>query len=233
MQGRETTSDAPNLRAGTIAGRAVEGTSGHASALTVYAATPDEMKSIGAVLADLLRPGDTVLLGGELGAGKTTLTQGLAAALGVGEPVTSPTFVLVHSYKTAAGWDLLHADVWRLEHLQEVIDLALPELLEDGAVAVIEWGELAAPALAPDWLQVAITYDTGASEVPVAPTKGASGNKDDDAVERGRTSVPTVIGPAATGGRRLVFRALGPAWQDRLAGLSRSWPQTISAEPTR
>ena len=73
--------------------------------------------------------------------------------------MTSPTFVLVHSYRTAAGWDLLHADVWRLEHLHEVIDLALPELLEDGAAAVVEWGEIAAPALAPDWLHVAISYD--------------------------------------------------------------------------
>ncbi len=63
------------------------------------------MKALGAVLAGLLRPGDTVLLGGDLGAGKTTFVQGLAAALGVGEPVTSPTFVLVHSYRTAAGWD--------------------------------------------------------------------------------------------------------------------------------
>jgi tRNA threonylcarbamoyladenosine biosynthesis protein TsaE len=128
-------------------------------ALIVHAASPDEMKRAGAQLGRLLRPGDTVLLGGELGAGKTTFTQGLAADLGVGEPVTSPTFVLVHSYRTAAGWDLVHADVWRLEHLHEVIDLALPELLEDGAAAVVEWGERAAPALGPDWLEVVITYD--------------------------------------------------------------------------
>ena len=117
---------------------------GPTGTVVVRTATPDDTKHVGAALARFLRPGDTVLLGGELGAGKTTLTQGLAAALGVGEPVTSPTFVLVHSYKTAAGWELLHADVWRLEHLQEVIDLALPELLEDGAAAVIEWGDIAA-----------------------------------------------------------------------------------------
>lgn len=128
-------------------------------ALVIHAATPEETKRAGARLAGILRPGDTVLLGGELGAGKTTFTQGLAAELGVSEPVTSPTFVLVHSYRTAAGWDLLHADVWRLEHLHEVIDLALPELLEDGAAAVVEWGERAAPALSPDWLEVVISYD--------------------------------------------------------------------------
>jgi tRNA threonylcarbamoyladenosine biosynthesis protein TsaE len=145
--------------------------------LVVYAASPDEMKRIGAVLATLLRPADTVLLGGELG---------------VGDPVTSPTFVLVHSYKTNVGWDLLHADVWRLEHLHEVIDLALPELLEEGAAAVIEWGEMAAPALAPDWLQVSISYD--------AAGPGSE--------------------PAASGRRRLVFRATGASWAGRMADLS-------------
>ena len=223
MQGTDTSSHAAIAPSG-----AIPGTGGQTSAVTVYAATADEMKRVGAGLARFLRPGDTVLLGGELGAGKTTLTQGLVAALGVCEPVTSPTFVLVHSYKTAAGWDLLHADVWRLEHLQEVIDLALPELLEDGAAAVIEWGELAAPALAPDWLRVSITYETGASDVPVASTVGASSNDNDEPVERSRTSVP-----AATGGRRLVFQALGPTWQDRLVELSRSWAATTSPEPSR
>jgi tRNA threonylcarbamoyladenosine biosynthesis protein TsaE len=184
------------------------------------------MKSIGAVLARFLRPGDTVLLGGELGAGKTTLTQGLAEALGVGEPVTSPTFVLVHTYKTAAGWDLLHADVWRLEHLQEVIDLALPELLEDGAAAVVEWGELAAPVLAPDWLHVTITYGQGSSDACSSNT--GTGSKNDRPPEPGLGSVP-----AATGGRRLVFRALGPSWQGRLTELSRSWVATTSTERDR
>jgi tRNA threonylcarbamoyladenosine biosynthesis protein TsaE len=159
-------------------------------ALVALAARPPDMKRLGAALAQLLHPGDTVLLGGDLGAGKTTFTQGLAEALGVVGPVTSPTFVLLHSYRTKAGWDLLHADVWRLEQLQEVIDLAIPERLEDGAVAVIEWGELAAPALAPDYLHVAIDF------VPDGATEGAEGV------------------------RRLVFRALGASWQGRVAQLS-------------
>jgi tRNA threonylcarbamoyladenosine biosynthesis protein TsaE len=148
------------------------------------------MKALGAALARLLRPGDTVLLGGDLGAGKTTFVQGLAAALGVSEPVTSPTFVLVHSYETVAGWKLLHADVWRLVQLQEVIDLALPELIEEGGAAVVEWGEMAAPALAPDCLHVAIDFED--DEPPLS---------------------------AAGGVRRLAFRALGPSWEQRMAGL--------------
>jgi tRNA threonylcarbamoyladenosine biosynthesis protein TsaE len=161
---------------------------------------PDEMKALGAVLARLLRPGDTVLLGGDLGAGKTTFVQGLAAALGVSEPVTSPTFVLVHSYKTRAGWPLLHADVWRLEQLQEVIDLALPELVEDGGAAVVEWGEMAAPALAPDCLHVAIDFE-------------------DDEAPRAGAQAPGHPGGGALGARRLAFRALGPSWEQRMAGL--------------
>jgi tRNA threonylcarbamoyladenosine biosynthesis protein TsaE len=205
---------------------------GPAGTVVVYAATPDDTKRVGAVLAGFLRPGDAVLLGGELGAGKTTLTQGLAAALGVGEPVTSPTFVLVHSYKTAAGWELLHADVWRLEHLHEVIDLALPELLEDGAAAIIEWGEMAAPALAPDWLHVAITYDPITGD-PIAggpitggPITGEPAPENNAATAEERTS--SALTPSAR--RRLQFRALGPSWQSRLPELSKAWAKTSTAK---
>jgi tRNA threonylcarbamoyladenosine biosynthesis protein TsaE len=114
------------------------------------------------LVASRLRPGDLVLLSGELGAGKTAFTQALAAALGVGEPVTSPTFTLVRGYRTAAGWELLHADLYRLEQLDEVADLGLAELLDDGAVAVVEWGERGVPALLPEYLL--ITLEAGATD---------------------------------------------------------------------
>jgi tRNA threonylcarbamoyladenosine biosynthesis protein TsaE len=169
------------------------------------APSEEDMKRLGAALGALLRPGDTVLLGGDLGAGKTTFTQGLAAGLGVSGPVTSPTFVLLHSYRTRAGWDLLHADVWRLEQLQEVIDLAIPELLEEGAAAVVEWGEMAAPALAPDYLHVAIDF------APDGPAPGDSGP--------GKLE-PAAGANGANGARRLVFSALGPSWLGRMAELS-------------
>jgi tRNA threonylcarbamoyladenosine biosynthesis protein TsaE len=200
MHDRGNSSDA-----GTTLGIGPRDGSEPSGAFTAHAGTPAEMKRIGALLARFLRPGDTVLLGGELGAGKTTLTQGLASELGVGEAVTSPTFVLVHSYRTAAGWDLLHADVWRLEHLHEVIDLALPELLEDGAVAVVEWGEIAAPALAPDWLRVTITY----------------GSRD-----AGTGSLPT-----ATDARSVVFEAFGPSWRCRMPRLSAAWAEILAETP--
>lgn len=106
-------------------------------------------------LAGVLEPGDVVLLEGDLGAGKTTFTQGLARALGVGEGVTSPTFTLMNIYPTAE-FDLVHVDVYRLERLSEVVDLALAEMIEDGAVALVEWGERAAAALPGDRLRVLI-----------------------------------------------------------------------------
>jgi tRNA threonylcarbamoyladenosine biosynthesis protein TsaE len=74
----------------------------------------------------------------------------------VTDAVTSPTFMLVQQY--AGRLPMIHVDVYRLEHLQEVIDLGLPEMLDDGAVAVIEWGEAAAPALAPDYLYIRISF---------------------------------------------------------------------------
>jgi tRNA threonylcarbamoyladenosine biosynthesis protein TsaE len=125
-----------------------------AAPLCLHSGSAAHTKEIGAGLAGFLEAGDLILLGGDLGAGKTTLTQGLAAALGVNDPVTSPTFTLVRSYLTARPFMLLHADVYRLERLQEVIDLGLAELLEDGAVGVVEWGERAAPALPPEVLDV-------------------------------------------------------------------------------
>lgn len=118
-------------------------------------------------LAEVLRPGDVVLLAGDLGAGKTTFTKGLARAFGVEEHVTSPTFTLVRVYRTSESdvsgarggtiRKLVHADLFRLGNLSEVVDLAIAEMLEDdedGAVAVVEWGDVAVPVLGPDVLVV-------------------------------------------------------------------------------
>jgi tRNA threonylcarbamoyladenosine biosynthesis protein TsaE len=109
-------------------------------------------------LAPLLQPGDVVLLEGDLGTGKTTFTQALASALGVRAAVTSPTFTLMNIHSTEAGFDLVHVDAYRVERLSEIVDLALPELLDDGAVVVVEWGERAAAALPGDHLRVGFEY---------------------------------------------------------------------------
>lgn len=114
-------------------------------------------------LAPLLEPGDLVLIEGDLGAGKTTFTQGLALSLGVTEPVTSPTFVLMNIYRTTAGFDLAHVDVYRLDRLSEVVDLALPELLDDGVAVVVEWGERAAAALPGGHLHIRLAVDEDGS----------------------------------------------------------------------
>jgi tRNA threonylcarbamoyladenosine biosynthesis protein TsaE len=121
---------------------------------SLVCADVDATRAVAASISRLLCPGDVILLDGELGAGKTTFTQGLARSLGVSEAVTSPTFTLVRSYRTESGFDLLHVDAYRLDQVTEVIDLALSEALDEGAVAVIEWGQKAAAALLPDYLQV-------------------------------------------------------------------------------
>lgn len=174
--------------------------------IELVAASAEDTKRYGAALAPWLRPGDTVLLSGGLGSGKTTFAQGLARALGVEGPVTSPSFVLLHTYPTKAGWDLLHADAWRLEQLQEVVDLAIPELVEEGAVALVEWGEKAAPVLPPDCLQVTIDF--------------AGDHGGQVAGEENPLGQASAVGPGPGGSRLLRLRACGPSWQDRLQHLA-------------
>jgi len=128
-------------------------------ALCLRTASAAQTRDLGAALAGALRPGDVVLLGGDLGSGKTTLTQGMAGALGVDGQVTSPTFTLVRSHPCRRGGavrTLLHADLYRLDRLAEVADLAIGELVEDGAVAVVEWGDVAGPVLGADALAVVL-----------------------------------------------------------------------------
>jgi len=111
-----------------------------------YCATSEATEAAGAEFARVLRAGDVVLLVGTLGAGKTTFVKGVARGLGVVERVTSPTFTLVrqHDCHNELGLATLHhADVYRVERLDEVYDLALGELVEESGVAFVEWGDLA------------------------------------------------------------------------------------------
>lgn len=132
----------------------------------------EDTRELAAVISQVVRPGDVLLLAGDLGAGKTTFTQGLARALGVDGPVTSPTFTLMHEYQ-ARDFALLHVDVYRLDNLQEVIDLAIPELVDDRAVAVVEWGDVAEAVLPSDTIEVHLTFvadDDDARMVTLRPT---------------------------------------------------------------
>src|SRR6201982_1229943 len=104
-------------------------------------ATDGDMRFLGRRLAALLRAGDLVILAGPLGAGKTTLVQGIGAGLGVRGPVTSPTFVIarVHPALTGSGPALVHADAYRLGSFSEVDDLDL-DTGAGSAVTVVGWG---------------------------------------------------------------------------------------------
>lgn len=112
----------------------------------------EDTQAFAGALTEVVRSHDLVVLAGEIGAGKTTFTQGFGIALGVAEPITSPTFVLLRSYP--ARLTLHHADIYRVEYLQEVVDLGLMEILDEGGVALVEWGDLASPVLPRDFLEV-------------------------------------------------------------------------------
>ncbi len=101
----------------------------------------EETQLAGSLFADILEPKDLVLLVGDLGSGKTTFTAGVAGKLCPNEPVTSPTFTLVRRYQGHP--DLLHADLWRLDSSQEILDLGIWEDLDQGAIALVEWGDRA------------------------------------------------------------------------------------------
>lgn len=121
--------------------------------------SPGDTREVGAATASVVAAGDVVLLSGELGAGKTVFAQGFARALGVSDAVTSPTFTLVHTYRGRL--PVVHADLYRLDSTEEVADLALGELLDDGGVALVEWGETAGGVLGDDHLIVEIDYGDG------------------------------------------------------------------------
>src|SRR5215468_8581344 len=104
-------------------------------------------------MARILRPGDLVVLTGPLGAGKTTLVQGIGAGLGVRGRVTSPTFVIARVHQGGPGPALVHADAYRLGSIGEVDDLDL-DTDAAGAVTVVEWGTGLAEVLAEDRLEI-------------------------------------------------------------------------------
>ncbi|GAA3620050.1 hypothetical protein GCM10022236_22890 [Microlunatus ginsengisoli] len=126
--------------------------------------TAAAMQAVGSRLAAVLRPGDVVIASGELGAGKTTLTQGIAAGLGVSGQVISPTFVLSRIHPAPGGRPhLVHVDAYRLGDAAELDDLDLDATLER-SVTVVEWGEGIAEGLAEDRLQIDIVRTGGTAD---------------------------------------------------------------------
>jgi tRNA threonylcarbamoyladenosine biosynthesis protein TsaE len=107
--------------------------------LPLVTSSAEDTRRVGEALARLLEPGDVVSLTGDLGAGKTTLVQGAARGLGVEQPVTSPTFTLVREYTGTL--PVYHVDVYRLDRMQEVLDLGFEEMIDQHAVVFVEWGD--------------------------------------------------------------------------------------------
>lgn len=155
----------------------------------------EQTRSLAAALAELSRPGDIVLLAGDLGAGKTAFAQGFGRALGVDDPITSPTFTLVNRYDGRLPF--YHLDVYRLDRLDEVADLGLAEFLDEGGVMLIEWGDTITPVLPADFLEVRIELGAG----------------DDD-----RTFAFGTVGPRWASRQRALAAALAPWRTDPDAG---------------
>lgn len=116
--------------------------------------SPEQTQLLGQRLGGLAEPGDVILLTGDLGAGKTTLTQGIAWGLGVEEYAASPSFVLVREHHGRL--PLYHVDLYRLENLAEIDDLGLDEYLYGRGVSVVEWAERAPALLPPERLLISI-----------------------------------------------------------------------------
>jgi tRNA threonylcarbamoyladenosine biosynthesis protein TsaE len=165
-------------------------------------ATRSAMQALGERLAGLLRAGDVVLLTGDLGAGKTTLTQGIGAGLGVRGPVTSPTFVIARVHPSEVGGPpLVHVDAYRLGSIAEVEDLDLEASLDE-AVTVVEWGEGLVEGLAENRLHIHLVRPRG--EVP-----GPDGDPDDSGEQA--DDVPRLVRVEGLGPRWLGVELRGTA----------------------
>jgi tRNA threonylcarbamoyladenosine biosynthesis protein TsaE len=169
--------------------------------LVIDVPTADDMRRLGARLAALLKPGDLVVASGELGAGKTTLTQGIGLGLDSVGPVISPTFVLSRLHRSTSGKpDLLHVDAYRLSSAAELDDLDLDAHTSE-VITVVEWGTGLAEGLAEDRLEIDIR----------AGVEGWSGEGAD--------------------GRLVLIRPVGRRWHDvDLEGLTRLRPELVEGQ---
>lgn len=148
------------------------------SELVLELPTDLDTRALGERIGSLLRSGDLVVLTGQLGAGKTTLTQGLARGLKVRGPITSPTFVIARVHPSLVGGpSLVHVDAYRLGGEAELDDLDLDESLEE-SVTVVEWGHGLADHLSPELLEVELVR---------------SGSEDGD--QQARTGILRGVGP--------------------------------------
>lgn len=129
--------------------------------LRLHAQCPADTRSIAEAIAGCVRAGDLIVLAGEMGTGKTYFAQTFGRALGITEPITSPTFNLLHNY-SGGRLRVHHADLFRLERTGELVDLGLSELQESGGVVIVEWGDIVGNALG-DALVVRLSHSAKAA----------------------------------------------------------------------
>ncbi len=116
--------------------------------------SPEQTERVGAALAEQLEPGTVIAYRGDLGAGKTAFTRGLARGLGAGEPVTSPTYTIVNEYLSGR-MPLFHFDMYRLSSADDLFDIGWDDYLERGGVCAVEWSENVEDALEdPVWVTI-------------------------------------------------------------------------------
>ena len=175
--------------------------------------------AVAAAVAGLARTGDIIVLAGEMGAGKTAFAQGFGRALGITEPITSPTFTLVHSYPFGHRRTLHHADLYRLDSTSDVDDLALDELAEFDGIVLVEWGDVAAAKFG-EHLEIRIGPDDDSDDLdddldddlPARPADAAAADADRDA----EAIVELPIDEART----IEISAVGQSWTPRWERLS-------------
>jgi len=175
--------------------------------LLLRSSSVDDTQTIAAAIAGVARPGDVIILSGEMGAGKTAFAQGFGRALGVDEPITSPTYTLVHSYDVPKSGPLgrvtlHHADLYRLDRTEEVADLALAELAEFDGIVLVEWGEVVETTFG-EHLIVHLEHDD---------------ERDDDQPDE----VDGEVDGSADDVRSIEIAGVGPTWASR-------WSRVVAA----
>ncbi|WP_022867539.1 tRNA (adenosine(37)-N6)-threonylcarbamoyltransferase complex ATPase subunit type 1 TsaE [Schaalia vaccimaxillae] len=177
---------------------------------SVTTSNADQTRALGAAIGQILAAGDLVMLKGELGAGKTTLTQGIGEGMGVRGRVASPTFIVARVHPSQCGGpDLIHADAYRITDLDDLETLDLDSGLDEAAV-VVEWGEGKAESLSENRLEIEVRRATGGT----ADTEGTA--IDLEAMDDGR--------------RTIVLRPCGSRWDGVLDNALRTAEEAMAAQ---
>jgi tRNA threonylcarbamoyladenosine biosynthesis protein TsaE len=142
-----------------------------AHTLEFFSRSPEQTRRVGMRLGGLLRGGDVICLHGELGAGKTTLVQGLAQGWGSLDPVSSPTFIIVNIYRRPDEGQLFHMDAYRLDSAPEAAELDLDEMLAQGSL-LVEWPERIRKVLPDDYMWISFEYVTEENRQMLIRAKG-------------------------------------------------------------